>query len=180
MHMLPWGLNAELDRCSFFFDSPSGKGLLWMACLEGKVTGTSELLQLQATVVSLHWRLPRFRMLELHACKHLQGTGCSIDVWHSDSLCAVVHWQNAWLLEQYWEETFELYLHRMKPGARKRIVLQGSWGSMWFYSQSLRSYWEDELAKYLAMKERGGLLPNVSQYGLLAAFFQMHTCSLTW
>lgn len=68
----------------------------------------------------------------------------------------------------------------MKPGARKRIVLQGSWGSMWFYSQSLRSYWEDELAKYLAMKERGGLLPNVSQYGLLAAFFQMHTCSLTW
>lgn len=31
---------------------------------------------------------------------------------------------------RYWEETFELYLHRMKPGARKRIVLQGSWGSI--------------------------------------------------
>lgn len=66
-------------------------------------TGTNELLQLQATVVSLHRRLPRFRMLELHACKHLQGTGCSIDVWQSESLYAVVHWQNAWLLEQYWE-----------------------------------------------------------------------------
>ena len=63
------------------------------------------------------------------------------------------------------QETFELYLHRMKWSAKlAKIGRKNLWLQQWI-GPKLRSHWEEELAKYLAMKE--GILQTNPPLGAL-------------